>query len=261
MIDLHCHLLAGLDDGPRDLEESLAMARLAVKGGVHTVVATPHWHPALWPNGRRTILEAVKDLEEALRREGIPLEVRPGCELVLDADLADGLGRGSLLTLNDTGRWVLLELPGEILPQRLEDFFWDLSSRGYGIILAHVERHPAVASDPERLYQWVQMGVRAQITGSSLLGRLGPDVAALCRRLLEHHLVHFLASDGHGVRSRRPVLAAAVRAAGEVLGPDAARRLVEDHPRAVLEGKDVNGPAPVPFKSPRRWWHWFTRRK
>ena len=184
MIDLHCHLLPGLDDGPKDMAEALVMARLAVKSGIETVVATPHWHPSVWPNGRKTILEAIKDFQGVLARERIHLEVLPGCELSLDADLADGLRRGSLLTLNDTGRWVLLELPGELLPQRLEDFFWDLSTRGYRIILAHVERHPAVASDPERLYYWVQMGVRAQITGSSLLGRLGPDVAALCRRLL-----------------------------------------------------------------------------
>jgi len=259
MIDIHCHLLPGLDDGPKSLEVALSMARLAVKGGIHTTICTPHWHPMAYPNHRETILEACNIFASELEKAKIPLDVRPGCELSLDTSLEEGISKGSLLTLNDGGRWILLELPSEILPPRLEDYFWYLQGCGYYIIIAHPERHPGLQSDPMRLYRWVKMGIFIQVTASSLLGRMGPKVTAFCRQLLTHRLIHFLGSDAHGIKWKRPILAPAVRVAEDILGQETALRLVTSHPKAVLKGKplSLDGYQPIPLQTTKRHFSLF----
>lgn len=259
MIDIHCHLLPGLDDGPGNIDKALSMARLAVDDGIHGVICTPHWHPMLWPNERGAILQALADLRHRLDTEGIPLRVWAGSELALDADLAERLAEGRLGTLND-GRWVLLELPGAFPPPGIEDYLWMLRRGGYEVVLAHPERYAYIQKDPMRLHAWVEMGVAVQITASSLLGRFGPEVSTLCRVLLEHKLVHFLASDAHGTRSRRPMLGDALRAAADAVGSQSARRLVADYPESVVRGEPLDlrdyAPQSLPLRK-RPWYRFF----
>lgn len=255
MIDIHCHLLPGMDDGPADMDESAAMVRLAVADGIRGAICTPHWHPMFWPNERSVIGEAVDLLRERLRAEAIAFDVWPGCELSLDADLEAGIAEGRLGTLNE-GSWVLLELPGAFPPPAIDAFLQNILLSGRRLILAHPERYPFILRDPARLHAWVEMGVSVQITAASLLGRLGPEIAALCRVLLEHRLVHFLASDGHGCVSRRPLLEDARATAAEIVGGDDAWRLVDTHPRAVVRDEPLPladfCPQPLPTKRP-----WF----
>ena len=212
MIDIHSHMLPGLDDGPRNLEESVAMARMAVDDGIHGVICTPHWNPPMWPNERSDISQAIDELRLRLQAESIPLEIWPGSELHLDAELPSMLAEGRLGSLNG-GSWLLLELPGNFLPRRIDDYLWRLLQLGYQVILAHPERYSYVLRDPGQLHAWVAMGVTVQITSASLLGRLGPEILTLSQLLLAHRLVHFLASDSHGVHSRRPQLREAFDAA------------------------------------------------
>ena len=256
MIDIHCHLLPGLDDGPRNMDEALAMARMAVADGTRGAICTPHWHPMIWPNEREGIAQAVAELRNRLDAAGIPLQVWTGSELSLDAELEDRLAGGRLGTLNGE-KWVLLELPGTFLPPGIEDYLWMLRQWGHEVVLAHPERYAYIQKDPARLHAWVEMGVAVQITASSLLGRLGPEVSDLCRVLLEHRLVHFLASDGHGTRSRRPVLGEASRVAAEVAGGQSARRLVADHPESVVRGEPLDLRDYAPQALPRKKRPWF----
>lgn len=195
----------------------------------------PHWHPMLCPNEGAEIAVAVAVLRERLQVGSIPLQVWGGSELSLDMDLEPGLKEGRLATLND-GPWVLLELPVLFLPRDTERTLTSLLAQGLRVILAHPERYAYVRSDPSRLQGWVEMGLFVQITAASLLGSLGPELVSLCRVLLEHHLVHFVATDAHGASSRRPLLSAARDAAAGIVGPQTAARLVEDNPRAVLAG-------------------------
>lgn len=258
MIDIHCHVLPGMDDGPADMDESVAMVRLAVADGIRGTICTPHWHPLLWPNERSAIGEAVECLRRRLRAEAIAFDVWPGCELSLDTDLESGIAGGRLETLNQ-GSWVLLELPGVFPPPGIDGLFANFFRSGRRLVLAHPERYSFILRDPARLHAWVEMGVRVQITAASLLGRLGPEIAALCRVLLEHRLVHFLASDGHGVGSRRPLLRDARRVAGEIAGGDAASRLVEAHPLAVVRDEPLvlDDFAPLPLPAKRPWFRFW----
>ena len=255
MIDIHCHILPGMDDGPRTMEEAVSMARMAVADGIGGVLCTPHWHPVIWPNERGDIVQAVAQLQTRLLHEGIALRVWAGSELSFDASLDACLDGGRLCTLNG-GPWLLLELPGYVPPPGIDGYLRSFRQRGYQVVLAHPERYDYILRDPARLHDWVSMGLAVQITAASLLGRLGPETAALCRRLLEHRLVHFLASDSHGVHSRRPLLRKAVEAAAEVLGERDARRLVDDHPQSVLRGEplDLREYAAIPPVSSKRSW-------
>ena len=256
MIDIHCHLLPGLDDGPGTMNESLAMARMAVADGIRGAICTPHWHPMIWPNEQNDIAEAVHALRSRLHAEAIPFEIWAGSELSLDADLEDGLAGGRLATLNG-GSWVLLELPGTFLPPGIEDYLLRFRQSGHELVLAHPERYSYILRDPARLHAWVEMGVAVQITAASLLGRLGPEIASLCRVLLEHRLVHFLASDSHGINSRRPLLQEAFGAAVEIVGRDDAMRLVDTHPQAVIRNESLSVGDFAPLALPEKKRSWF----
>lgn len=256
MIDIHCHLLPGLDDGPGTMNESLAMARMAVADGIRGAICTPHWHPLIWPNERSAIAETVNALRSRLQAEAIPLEIWPGSELSLDADLEAGLAGGRLATLNG-GSWVLLELPGTFLPPGIEDYLWRFRQSGHELVLAHPERYSYILRDPARLHSWVEMGLAVQITAASLLGRLGPEIASLCRVLLEHRLVHFLASDSHGINARRPLLQEAFEAAAEIVGSHDAMRLVEMHPQTVISNESLSLEDYAPLSLPNKKRSWF----
>jgi protein-tyrosine phosphatase len=251
MIDIHCHVLPGMDDGPASMDKSIAMVRLAVADGIRGAICTPHWHPLFWPNERNAIVIAVETLRLRLQAEDIAFDVWPGSELSLDADLEAGIADGRLATLNG-GSWVLLELPGAFLPSGIDNLLLNFLRSGRRLVLAHPERYHFILRDSARLHAWVEMGVAVQITAASLLGRLGPEIATLCRVLLEHRLVHFLASDGHGVENRRPLLREAYIAAAEIMGSDDAWRLVHTHPQAVVRNEPLLLVDFAPLSLPRK---------
>ena len=253
MIDLHNHILPGLDDGPRSIEESIAMAKAAVADGIRAIVCTPHWVRGTHPNTRAVIIRKTRELNYELKRQNIPLAVRPGAELRLDLSLIDGVSSGKLMTLNDTGHYVLIELPDVFPAERLEGFLWELINRNITPILAHPERNATVQRDPSRVHQWVQMGALTQITAASVLGVLGSKTQKLCFTLLEHELVHVVATDAHGAQPpREPALSRACKLVGRISGEDAARRLMTIAPWAILQGKGFTFPAPIPFSATKR---------
>jgi protein-tyrosine phosphatase len=155
MFDLHSHMIPGLDDGASDWDQSLAMARMALEDGIEGVVCTPHWVTGRFDNTRPRILRSLGKLQRKLADHHIPLEVYPGAELRLDLGLPQRIHNGELLTLNDTGRFALIELPEELLPQNLDEFFWDLQMQKMTPMISHPERYLELRRDPVRLYHWV----------------------------------------------------------------------------------------------------------
>jgi protein-tyrosine phosphatase len=248
MFDLHNHCLPGLDDGAQEWEESLAMARMAVADGIEGVVCTPHWARGSFQNTRLHVLSLVEIFKKKLEEQNIPLKVYPGAEPRLEYGMLEGIISGEILTINDTGRFVLVELQPEMVPPNLEKFFWELQMQGITPILSHPERNLALLGDPARLYDWTVAGVFSQVTAASLLGKFGTAVQRFTVLLLEHGLAHVMATDSHGIGMRAPRLSDARREAARIVGEESARRLVCETPKRIIEGQAVNSNDPIPLK-------------
>lgn len=231
MIDIHTHILPGFDDGPGTLEESLEMAASFVAAGFTAVVATPHVIPGVYDNGREAILEGVAALQKELDAEKIPLKVYPGSECHVRPDLPQDLADGKLVTLGDSGRYLLVELPAQEFPPYAGEVLFRLLLNGVTPVLAHPERSAFFSGSPRSLAELVGKGVLVQVTAGSLAGLFGPQVQRTARRWLREGLVHFVASDAHGNGHR---LRAAARAAG-LLGADA-EALLKAAPAAAVRG-------------------------
>jgi protein-tyrosine phosphatase len=231
MIDLHCHILPGLDDGPRDFDESLAMARLAAADGVRVIVASPHVyeHHRPDPDDIR-VLSA--ELDRRVAAEGLGLRILPGAEIRATPDLVDDLQAGRVLTVGDRGRVVLVELPAAGYPAFAGELFFRLQLAGYLPLIAHIERYDIYRRQPQLLHDLRERGYGLQINASSLTGREGFRQRRYTQRLLREGLPTVIASDGHNTRSRPPVLSAARRS----LGRDTALfdQLTGEAPRHLL---------------------------
>jgi protein-tyrosine phosphatase len=253
MIDLHAHILPAVDDGPVNMEEALAMARLAAADGIRTMVATPHsgdWQPALSATSLRS---RVVQLQAVLDREAVALTVVMGMEVYLDPDTAWRAVQGSALCLGET-KYLLVELPLHEYPSYTEQALFELQARGFRPILAHPERNAVLAREPARLVPLVERGILAQVTAGSLAGRFGRHVLAAAELLLEHRLVHVIASDAHGFGARSPVMSVGVAAAAALVGAERARAMVTTIPAAILAGQEIGAEPPLPLTTRRRSW-------
>jgi len=259
VIDLHCHVLPGIDDGPATVEDSLELARLAAAGGTTVLVATPHvsWR---YRNDAATIAERVAELnerlasEEVLTADGRVLEVRAGAEIALtlipelsDTQLA-ALGLGG-------GPWLLVEPPFTPVAPNLDAILLELQRTGHRIVLAHPERCPAFQRDLPMLERLVHAGLLTSVTAGSLGGRFGGEARGLALVLARQGLLHNVASDAHDAVNRTPEIAAELERAG--LAP-LAPWLTGAVPAAILDGGE---PPPAPVGAPavlesarRAWW-------
>jgi protein-tyrosine phosphatase len=247
MIDLHSHLLPGLDDGPVDWHQSLEMARMAVDEGISEMVCTPHWVYGLYDNFRKPVLLACGMLRQKLAESVIPLKVYPGCEVRIEPDIIPHIASGRLLTLNDTGKYVLIELPGEFVPSYVESILRALLDQQITPVLSHPERNPALIQRPEHLCGWVEMGVLCQITAGSLRGRFGPLVRRFTMALLEHQIAHVMATDAHAPKVRAPRMAEAVLELEKLIGAERTELMIVRNPQAILAGEPIKVPAPIPI--------------
>ncbi|MEZ5899146.1 MAG: CpsB/CapC family capsule biosynthesis tyrosine phosphatase [Hyphomicrobiaceae bacterium] len=233
MIDLHCHILPGIDDGAADEAISLQMAAAFLNDGVTTVACTPHILPGLYQNSGPRIREAVSRLQQSLDAEGIPLRLVPGADNHVVPDFVPGLKSGHLLTLGDS-RYVLVEPPHHIAPPRMEELFFNILVGGYVPILTHPERLTWLASQYSTIGRLAQAGVWMQITAGSLTGAFGKSARYWGEKMLDEGLVHLLATDAHDVVRRPPQLSRGRDAAAARVGEAEANHLVVTRPRGVL---------------------------
>ncbi|MGQ9681005.1 MAG: tyrosine-protein phosphatase [Anaerolineae bacterium] len=238
LVDVHTHILPGVDDGAADALTSLAMARLAVADGITRLLATPH---ALRLDGGLDPADVQRRacaLQKAVAAAGIPLQLGVGAEMPLINALPRLIDARAYLSLNGS-RYLLIELPHYGLPGGWENLLWQVQMRGLVPIVAHPERHPELGRDPKGLRRLVDRGCLLQVTSGSLEGAFGAGVQSATRRLLREGLVHLLASDAHNATSRPPQLAKAVDLAAEIVGRDAAWRLAAANPLAVWENRPI----------------------
>jgi protein-tyrosine phosphatase len=253
MIDIHCHVLAGFDDGPVSMDESVAMLSLASRGGISRLIATPHSAHLVGKSYREPdIRQAVSALQVHLDQQGVEIDVYPGIEVHVDADLERELREGIAFTLADS-RYLLLELPFSMYPTYAEQVVLDLRLRGLVPILAHPERLEYFQENPNLLGRLIRFGALAQLTAESLTGGFGPRSKVASQVMLEHNLFHFLASDAHDSHYRVPNLAKACEVAAKIVGAEAAEALVEANPAAVIQNCEISAPEPRGYIPPRRW--------
>lgn len=261
MIDIHCHILPGVDDGPSTLRESLEMCRAAAADGIRTIVATPHFIPGTDEFTSRKVLDAVHVLETAAREEGLELRIMPGAEFAFSPEMPAQLTQGRHFTLNNNGRYFLTELPPFSVPPNWDGFLVSLVSLGYAPIIAHPERNDWFMSHPEALASAIDRGILVQITAMSIVGGFGLEVRDFSMFLLRHNLVHAIATDAHSADFRLPVLSEAVGLAADLVGMERAEALVKSVPEAIISGRDVPCLGPAGYAYPARGQKrgWFRR--
>jgi protein-tyrosine phosphatase len=239
MIDIHSHILPGLDDGAASMEEAVAMARFALAGGIRCMVATPHVKKGKYDNDREKIVDAMASLRRVLLKKEIRLFVMPGAEYSLEPDLPQRFSRGELLTINNKGRHLLVELPAEFVPEYTATVLYDLQLQGIIPIIAHPERNAVIARDHTRLYELVARGALAQITAGSLTGIFGQTAAAAARAFLGQGCAHFIASDAHASTGRIQYMETAIKEIVNLLGNEAGMKLAKENPQRAVQGEHI----------------------
>jgi protein-tyrosine phosphatase len=253
-VDIHCHLLPGIDDGSKNLDESLEMARIAVAEGTSAIIVTPHQLSSYTHNDGNTIRAATQRLQDSLDENQIPLKLAPGGDVRIEDGMLRGIKAGTVMTLADHGRHVLLELPHELYVD-LRPLLLALQKSNIQGILSHPERNHGLLARPKIVEELVDAGCLMQVTAGSLLGTFGPASQAMAEGMIRQGTVHFLATDAHGSRSRRPLMQRGFDRVVEIAGAQAALTMCCHFPRAVFDGKPVSAgrlAVAMPAKS------WFT---
>ena len=234
MIDLHCHILPGIDDGAPNREVALAMARCAVADGITVTACTPHIYPGLYDNCRADIARAITAFQQVLEEEGIALRLVIGADTHLAPDLSSAIREGRVPTLNGS-RYLLLEPPHHSVPPRFEESVFNLRTAGIIPVITHPERLSWIESHYSSFEKLVKGGAWMQITSGSLTGRFGKRPKYWGERMLDEGLVHILATDSHHIDRRPPLLAEGRDAAATRLGEDEAWHLVRTRPQGIID--------------------------
>lgn len=257
MVDIHHHLLWGTDDGAKDFETSVAMAKLSAADGVTHVVCTPHAN-GTYPYDPAQNRARVTELQAELDRQRVSIKVGLGCDFHISYDnVMEAKNDPARFSVNGLG-YLLVEIPDYGIAPGMAETFYELQLAGLTPVLTHPERNPTLQADVERLGSWMRSGVLVQVTGDSVTGKMGKAAEKMAHQLLRRRWVHFLATDAHNVISRPPRLSEARRIVAKKYGEQYAESLVTTNPRAVFEGapfEPLGDPVGLyeEFKD-RSWW-------
>jgi protein-tyrosine phosphatase len=248
MVDLHCHILPGLDDGPATIEESVAMAESAVAEGISRVVATPHSSTAYLFD-----FVHVRQLRDELQAKiGNKLKLATGCDFHVSPENLEALRKNSSIYCINQADYLLVEFNEISIPPAMDQTLHDLQLAGIRPIITHPERNRILRAHRERLKKWVQQGCFAQVTGGALTGKFGPTCQTDALRWIREGLIHFVASDAHNTRSRPLQLHPAYDVVLDQFGKEKAHALFVENPLAAFEGRDLPHVPEIETELPRR---------
>ncbi len=251
MIDLHSHILPGLDDGPRTMTESVALCKALVAEGVTHAVATPHMFDGVHDVSCEAVYQGVQDLRSELKEAGLPLHILPGAEIRVDPRVLEAAQSGLLISIGAGERYVLIELPTDIVPPRFDWFLFELQMTGLTPILTHPELNAEIQARLGVLENLIHLGCLVQMSAPSLLGTFGGRPVATARRMLRHGMAHLLSSDCHDLVHRPPRMRAALAEAASVVGVARAEMMVGGRAAAVLAGDRIDVDEPAEEPAPR----------
>ena len=245
MIDIHNHIIQGVDDGSKDLAMSLDMARIYLKNGINKVIATPHYIEKDSGSLERNT-QALETLRSELEKEEIPLELYLGNEVYISMDVLKDIEEERVATLNGS-RYVLIEFPMGEVPIYAENVIYDLLIKGYIPIIAHPERYIKIQEDPNVLLEFLKKGALAQLNLPSLEGLYGKTVQETAKVLLEHRMVQFVGTDAHTNGKRSPEVSGALALLKEIVSPREYRHLTQENAMNILEDKIFTPLTPVEY--------------
>ena len=239
MIDLHSHLLPGIDDGAPDLATALELAKIAVNDGITHMVCTPHIHPGRYDNTPATIQKALSELQQGLVDEQIDLVIAAAAEVRFGMEIRGAVKQDRMPFL---GKWqgqpvLLLEFPHGEVPFGAEQLTAWLLQQGIKPLIAHPERNKGLLRAPDKIKPFLEQGCLLQVTAGAVAGRFGEPAQVLAQQLLKEGYVTLLASDAHNIEHRPPVLSEGRDAAAAIIGEAAAQRLVVDNPWHIAQHK------------------------
>ncbi len=250
MIDIHTHLLPGIDDGPETWEEALLLLKEGAEDGIREAVCTSHVLDRLDQEVERQFGKAFRELEERAAVAGIPVRLWLGSELHCRARFEY---RAPLSTFNANGKYLLFEIPMNDFPKEVGQLLFGLTMEGITPIMAHPERNSIVRSHPEILNVLIERGILMQANSGSITGMFGKDVRRAVLTMLEHRLIHFVASDCHSSGSRPMKLQEARTYVAREWGQETAEALFHLNPGLSVRGGEIHTPVPVPFKKKSRY--------
>lgn len=235
MIDIHSHILPGLDDGAPDLKTALKMAKMAEKDGITGMIATPHSYDGNYNCSREEILEACDKFNHELKKESFTLKVYPGAEIRLIPELLEMYKRDELLTIGNLGKAILLELPERFIPEAIIRFVNKLGENGLQVILAHPERNSTIQNNYQVLDELIYAGATVQITAGSLTGKFGRPTKLFTEQLLKGQKVQHLATDSHALRGRAPIMSKAVKTMKKIIGIENATMILDQNKNLIIQ--------------------------
>ncbi|GAB6155699.1 tyrosine protein phosphatase [Desulfosporosinus burensis] len=265
MIDIHSHILPGLDDGSDTMEETLGMVRQLYEAGFKTLIATPHVLEGNDSLSPEEILATTDQVRKQVAEAGIPVEILPGAENYIFPEMAKWVREGKLLTLGNTGKYLLVELPMLEIPQYTEQVFFELQVQGLTPVLAHPERNKGIVDEPGRLLEWANKGVLFQLNFRSLSGRYGPRSQELAEIMLQSNLIHFVGSDAHRASQKDSTYLKALQSLEEIVGEERFQEVTLSNPQTLLAGKPLSGEREYTLNEPVRkkrmngFWRFFKR--
>lgn len=261
MVDIHSHILPGIDDGPESIEESIEMLLNASKSGVDTIVATPHLLPGEFMATSALINQVTQELQEKAKQENIRIQIIGGRECYLSPETFEYEEKLERLTIANNGRYMLVELPFGEIPRYVNDIIYQLRTKGIIPIIAHVERYFDIIVNPNRILKFIQNGCIIQVNAGSFLWRYGRKSKETAEILLEHKMIHLIAADMHSSSSF--TLGEVFQKIVDMAGKKEAMNLFDVRPRAIVKGELISIPEPIEYtrKTFRNFWGLFNRFK
>lgn len=256
MIDLHCHLLPGLDDGSKNMNTSLKLANDAVKDGVNYALLTPHHMNGIYLNHKKMVIQRTQEFQAEIDKCKIPLKVFPGQEVRINGDLLSALDQDDILFADEGGRYLMLEFPSDDVPSYTNNIIYEIMQRGIIPVIVHPERNAKIMRQPDILYDLLNKGCLSQITAGSYVGTFGHNIKKFSTQLIQAGQVYIFASDAHNLPNRKYEMRKAFHKLRREFGEDLTNEL-EENAKSIINGDFVLPHELQPIKSKKRRWGLF----